>query len=85
MSEALPAALFALAQANFAAGTEFGYLVRENAARARTKVRGQKEKEKEKGKGKKRNRKKGRWHKKNVASAQAMDAWGWHFPDDHFG
>jgi len=39
MATALPDALFALAQANFAAGSEFGALVRENIGRARMKVR----------------------------------------------
>jgi hypothetical protein len=39
MKDALPDALFALSQANFAAGGEFGNLVRENIGRARTKVR----------------------------------------------
>jgi hypothetical protein len=43
MTEALPAALFALAQANFSAGMDFGFLVRENIAKVnegeKTKVK----------------------------------------------
>lgn len=39
MTTALPDALFALAQANFAAGAEFGALVRENIGTARMKVK----------------------------------------------
>ncbi len=39
MKDALPEALFALSQANFVAGADFGHLVRENIGRARTKVR----------------------------------------------
>mmetsp|Transcript_103464 Transcript_103464/g.144129 ORF Transcript_103464/g.144129 Transcript_103464/m.144129 type:complete len:255 (-) Transcript_103464:66-830(-) len=39
MTAALPDALFALAQANFAAGAEFGALVRENITTARMRVR----------------------------------------------
>jgi vacuolar-type H+-ATPase subunit D/Vma8 len=38
MATALPDALFALAQANFAAGAEFGPIVRENVSTARMKV-----------------------------------------------
>eukprot|EP00041_Stephanoeca_diplocostata_P010317 m.163672 g.163672 ORF g.163672 m.163672 type:complete len:257 (+) comp18109_c1_seq2:83-853(+) len=39
MTTALPDALFALAQANFVAGSEFGALVRENISTARVKVK----------------------------------------------
>jgi len=39
MQEAMPEAMMALASANFAAGSEFGMIVRQNAGKARMKVR----------------------------------------------